>query len=86
MVGGVRKLKAKTDIVITSFHWGVSGTTTIVSYQRDIARAVVDAGADVVFGHGPHKYQPIEVYKDRPIFYSAGQFQFDDPTRKEKPA
>ncbi|MCZ6671489.1 MAG: CapA family protein [Verrucomicrobia bacterium] len=84
MVEGVSKLKAKTDIVITSFHWGVSGTTTIVSYQRDIARAVVDAGADVVFGHGPHKYQPIEVYKDRPIFYSAGQFLFDDPTRKEK--
>ncbi len=84
MVGHVAALKGKTDLVITSFHWGVSNTTNVVSYQRDIAHAVIDAGADVVFGHGPHRYQSIEVYKRRPVFYSTGQFLFDDPLRKER--
>ncbi len=39
---------------------------------------MIDAGADVVFGHGPHKYQKIELYKGKPIFYSLGQAVFDD--------
>ena len=84
MVGHVTALKSKTDLVVTSFHWGVSNTTNVLSYQRDIAHAGINAGADVVFGHGPHRYQSIEVYKRRPIFYSAGQFLFDDPLRKER--
>ncbi len=83
MLESVKALRSQANLVIASFHWGVSRSKTLVSYQRDIARAVIDAGADVVFGHGPHVYQPIEVYKGRPIFYSSGQFLFDDPTRKE---
>jgi len=83
MVSDIARLKAKTDIVIVSYHWGVSNTTDPVSYQSDIAKAVIDAGADVVFGHGPHKYQRIEVYKNKPIFYSLGQGVFDD-LRKDR--
>ena len=78
MVRDIQSLNKQVDIVIVSFHWGVSGTTQPVSYQTNIARAVIDAGADVVFGHGPHRYQKIEVYKDKPIFYSLGQAAFDD--------
>ncbi len=78
MVNDIKKLKKEADIVIASFHWGVSGTTQIVKYQEDIAYTVIDSGADVVFGHGPHKYQKIEVYKGSPIFYSLGQGVFDD--------
>lgn len=78
MVDDIRKLREMVDIVIVSYHWGVSGTTEPVSYQTDVARAVIDAGADVVFGHGPHKYQKIELYKGKPIFHSLGQAIFDD--------
>ena len=55
MVDDIRRLDEQADIVIVSYHWGVSGTREPVSYQSDIARAVIDAGADVVFGHGPHR-------------------------------
>ena len=78
MVRDIQSLDKQADMVIISFHWGVSGTTQPVSYQTDIARAVINAGADVVFGHGPHRYQKIEVYNDKPIFYSLGQAAFDD--------
>ena len=78
MTDDIRRLANQADIVIVSFHWGVSGTTEIVSYMKDIGRSVVDAGADVVFGHGPHKYQKIEIYQGKPIFYSLAQFVFDD--------
>ena len=78
MVDGIRKLREQVDIVIVSYHWGVSGTFEPVSYQSDIGKAVIDAGADVVFGHGPHKYQKIEIYNGKPIFHSLAQFIFDD--------
>ena len=78
MVNDIKQLREQVDIVIVSYHWGVSDTKKPVSYQTDIARAVVDAGADVVFGHGPHRYQKVELYRDKPIFYSLGQAVFDD--------
>ncbi len=78
MVEDIRKLKEQADVVIVSYHWGVSDTYKPVSYQTDIARAVIDAGADLVFGHGPHRYQKIELYKGKPILYSLGQNVFDD--------
>ena len=78
MIRDIQSLNEQADIVVVSFHWGVSGTTQPVSYQTDIAQAVIDAGADVVFGHGPHRYQKIEVYQGKPIFYSLGQAAFDD--------
>lgn len=77
-------LKEKTDIVIASFHWGVSGSPEIVSYQRTLAQAAIDAGADLVMGHGPHVFQPIEVYKGKPIFYCIGNSVFDWYKKKDK--
>jgi poly-gamma-glutamate synthesis protein (capsule biosynthesis protein) len=44
--------------------------------MTDIAQAAVDAGADVVFGHGPHLSLPVELYKGKPIFYGLGSFSF----------
>jgi poly-gamma-glutamate synthesis protein (capsule biosynthesis protein) len=44
------------------------------------ARACIDAGADVVFGHGPHRLRGVEIYDGRPIFYSLGNFMFMDET------
>ena len=44
--------------------------------MKDIAHAAIDAGADIVFGHGPHVSLPIEMYQGRPIFYGLGSFSF----------
>lgn len=83
MVQDIIELDKKVDVVIVSYHWGISRSKEAVSYQSDIGKAVIDAGADVVIGHGPHKYQKIEVYKGKPIFHSLAQFVFDD-RRKDR--
>ena len=56
----------------------------MLAYQREIAHAAVDAGADIVFGHGPHVTLPIEHYRGRPIFYGAGSFSFETGHRATK--
>ena len=78
MIADIEKLRGNVDIVIVSYHWGVSGSTEPVAYQSEIGKAVIDAGADIVFGHGPHKYQKIEIYKGKPILHSLAQAVFDD--------
>nr|WP_318528309.1 CapA family protein [Mesorhizobium sp. ZC-5] len=47
-------------------------------YQQSFARKMIDAGADAYVGHGPHLPRGIEIYKGRPIFYSLGNFFYDD--------
>ncbi|MEM6317380.1 MAG: CapA family protein [Bacteroidota bacterium] len=73
----IRALAAKADIVIVSYHWGISVTPTPVDYQRAVGRAAIEAGADVILGHGPHTVQTVETWQNRPIFYSAGNSVFD---------
>lgn len=46
-------------------------------YERQVAYAAIDAGADVVFGHGSHVVKGVEVYKDKPIMYCLGNFITD---------
>jgi poly-gamma-glutamate capsule biosynthesis protein CapA/YwtB (metallophosphatase superfamily) len=70
----VAALKAKTDIVIASCHWGVG--QTVFQYMREIAHTAIDAGADAVFGHGPHFALPVESYRGKPIYYGLGSFSF----------
>lgn len=83
----VEKLAREADIVIVSFHGGAEGashqnvprkTETYYGENRGnvhaFAHAVIDAGADIVFGHGPHVTRSIELYKDRFIAYSLGNF------------
>jgi poly-gamma-glutamate synthesis protein (capsule biosynthesis protein) len=48
----------------------------VLTYMREIAHAAIDAGADLVIGHGPHYSLPVEVYKGRAIFYGLGSFSF----------
>jgi len=70
----VAALKAKSDIVIASCHWGVD--QTVFKYMREIAHTAIDAGADIVFGHGPHFSLPVESYRGKPIYYGLGSFSF----------
>ncbi|MGP4021197.1 CapA family protein [Saccharopolyspora sp. 5N708] len=64
------------DILIAFFHFGVSSQREVVDYQRTLAQASIDAGADVVFGSHAHVIQPIEVYRGKPIFYGLSQVIF----------
>lgn len=73
----IRDLKEKNDIVIIQVHWGEEYEIQASSEQIDLGRDFVDWGADVVIGHHPHVMQGMEVYKGTPIFYSLGNFIFD---------
>lgn len=68
-VGGAR---SRCDFLVVALHWGIERQTKPTAYQRTLGHAVVDAGADLVWGHHPHVLQPIETYKGVPILYSAG--------------
>jgi poly-gamma-glutamate capsule biosynthesis protein CapA/YwtB (metallophosphatase superfamily) len=83
----VAGLDSICDIVIVSFHGGAEGqphnrvtrkNETFYGENRgnvyEFAHAVIDAGADIVFGHGPHVVRAAELYKDRFIIYSLGNF------------
>lgn len=60
------------EIIIVALHWGIERMTVPTPYQVALARACIDAGADVVWGHHPHVLQGAELYKGKPILYSMG--------------
>jgi poly-gamma-glutamate synthesis protein (capsule biosynthesis protein) len=68
---------AGADLVIFTIHWGPNMVERPTPLFREFARGVVDAGADVFFGHSAHNFQGIELYKGRPIIYDAGDFVDD---------
>ncbi|HEY1258720.1 MAG TPA: CapA family protein [Stellaceae bacterium] len=70
----VAALRRQADIVVASCHWGVG--REVLGYMTEIGHAAIDAGADLVIGHGPHYSLPVEVYHGRPIFYGLGSFSF----------
>ncbi len=69
--------KQFADIVVVSLHWGEEYESNANAYQKRVARMLVDAGADIVVGHHPHVIQEVEEYKNGLIFYSLGNFVFD---------
>lgn len=73
----VMTAKAHSDAVVVSIHWGSERVSKPTSRQRALARIAIDAGADVILGHHPHVRQPVEWYHGKPIFYSLGNFIFD---------
>ena len=83
----VAELKDEYDLVVVSFHGGAEGARALRVTDAEeefmgenrgnvvrFARAVVDAGADLVLGHGPHVPRAIEVYRGKLIAYSLGNF------------
>ena len=75
----IAALRGKVDLLFTYFHFGVSSQRAVVEYQRTVSQAVIDAGADAVFGSHAHVVQPIEVYRGKPIFYGLSQVIFGWP-------
>src|ERR1700676_4432717 len=70
----IAALRPQVDILVASCHWGLGREP--LQYMTEIARAAIDAAADVVMGHGPHSPLPVEDYKGRPIFYGLGNLTF----------
>ncbi|MEA1962945.1 MAG: CapA family protein, partial [Patescibacteria group bacterium] len=70
-------LASSTDLIIVNIHWGVEYEHYFNKTQQNIAHKIINAGADMIIGHHPHVAQGIEIYKNKPIFYSLGNFIFD---------
>jgi len=65
------------DLLVVSFHWGNEYEKRPTQRQRAVARAAVEAGADLIIGHHPHTLQGIGSHRGVPILYSCGNFVFD---------
>lgn len=70
------KEEENCDIVIVSLHWGTEEEMLQNAGQINLAKAAINAGADLIWGHHPHVVQPIHFYKGKPVFYSTGNFTF----------
>lgn len=73
----IKKSRAQSDFLIVYAHWGNEYQPYPSSRQKQKARIFIDAGADLIIGSHPHVIQPMEVYKGKAIFYSLGNFVFD---------
>jgi len=86
IIKDIKDLKDKVDHIILLLHWG--GRVEEGFYpdfnQPKIARKLIDAGADLIIGSHSHTVQPYEVYKGKHIFYSIGNFCFDDIIQDEE--
>jgi len=76
-VAAVAAARAQVDAVVVSVHWGYEYELRPDPSQRDAARALLDAGADLVIGHHPHVVQGTEASGNRFVAYSLGNFLFD---------
>ncbi len=73
----IEEANMKADYVMVSLHSHQllgEDKHAVPEFLRDLSHALIDAGADAILGHGPHLLRPIEVYKNKPIFYSLGDF------------
>ncbi|MBQ1382051.1 MAG: CapA family protein [Ruminococcus sp.] len=68
------------DVVIYAPHWGLEGKYRPTAEQELVAHTAIDAGADIVCGTHPHVMQKVEIYNDKYIFYSLGNFSFGGNT------
>ena len=73
----IENTKSQADILIVSLHSGEEYLSEPTQFQIEFSKAAIDAGANIVIGHHPHVIQRNEKYKDGWIFYSLGNFVFD---------
>ncbi|ARK29924.1 CapA family protein [Halalkalibacter krulwichiae] len=85
MIHDIKKAKEKADVVVVSVHWGIHFVPAVLAdYQREVAHAAIDAGADLILGHHAHILKGVEVYKGKVIFYSLGNFAIELPPHFKK--
>ncbi len=73
----IQKARATADIVVMYTHWGAEYQPQANSVIQNQAHQFIDAGADAIIGSHPHVVQQHELYKDKHIYYSLGNFVFD---------
>ncbi len=76
----IREAREKADLVLVFVHWGTEYSTVLEEVQVNDGRAFIDAGADAVIGAHPHCLQGMEYYNGRPVFYSLGNYWFNEKT------
>ena len=74
------KAKKKADYVIVFVHWGTEYSTALEDAQVQQGKDYINAGADVVVGAHTHCLQGVGYYKNHPIFYSLGNYWFNEKT------
>ncbi len=77
LIADVKTYNSQVDWLVVSIHWGNEYLPKAETWRVDLARKLIDAGADIIHGHHPHVWQDYEIYKEKPIFYSFGNFIFD---------
>ncbi len=77
LLEAVKAASSQVDFLFVMVHWGKEHTTELESYQINEGHAIIDAGATAVIGMHSHCLQPMEYYNGHPIFYSLGNFIFN---------
>lgn len=72
----IQELKKQHSYVVVMIHWGIEHKWLPENFDVIIGQRLIDAGADVIIGGHPHHIQPMVFYKNRPIYYSLGNFYF----------
>ena len=81
----LKKAREKgAEIFIVSLHWGKEHHDKVEDYQREFSRKLLDEGMDCVIGHHPHVLRPTEIYKDKLIAYSLGNYLFMSPVGEKQ--
>ncbi len=76
IVDDIQAVKNEVDYTLVSLHWGIINQHSIHRKQIAIAHQLIDSGADAIIGHSPHVPHGIEIYNEKPILYSLGNFIF----------
>jgi poly-gamma-glutamate capsule biosynthesis protein CapA/YwtB (metallophosphatase superfamily) len=74
IIEDIKNAKNRADMVFVALHWGIENKPKAHPRAREIAHSLIDAGVDGIIGHHPHVPQEIEIYKNKPILYSLGNF------------
>ncbi len=77
IINEVKNAKNSCTYIIISANWGAENLPTKTDRQKMLAHEFIDAGADIIIGVHPNVVEPIEIYKNKPIFYSLGNFLVD---------
>lgn len=79
----IKSANQQVDILVVAMHWGTEYQNTALPGVQSLAKELVSLGADVVVGHHPHWVQNIEYINDKPVYYSLGNFIFDQMWSEE---
>ena len=77
LVAAIEAARSSCDYLTVFVHWGIERDEYPQDYQVSMAKQYIDAGADLVIGSHPHVLQGITYYKEKPVFYSLGNFIFN---------